>query len=460
MVSPLCLPPSNTQKEHTMKKTSKIFEIIRTELHSIKFLNDCKLFPKAFLRNRLLPLPVIFLFILNLLKKSIPNELVFFCEYCEIPESSRSAVTQARAKLSPNAFIKLNDILLKEFYNDNDFRTFQGLIILSMDSSTGQLPDSFQLSQKYGYASNQTKKKFPMARISQLFDVLNGITWDAKIVPYSIGERDIAIQHLEAIKQLGIDLKNILIIFDRGYPSLPLIVYLLKNGINFLMRSSRKFLKEVNEVVKSNKKDTTIEICLKRASPAAKAELNRLFPCVDFKDTITIRVVVATLSTGEEEILITSLLDKEQYPYKIFLKLYFKRWGVEESYKFYKSCIEIENFSGKSCVVIEQDFHAAVLASNARALLALEAEEEMTVLRDNSGTKEVKKYTYEINKKVSMEGLKNEFVAALLDPKVDLEHFCIKIKKKMKNNLYPIRPGRSFKRIRKHPHRKYHMNKR
>ena len=69
-----------------------------------------------------------------------------------------------------------------------------------------------------------------------------------------------------------------------------------------------------------------------------------------------------------------------------------------------------------------------------------------------------KKHNYEINKNVSVEALKHEFVAVLLDPYTNVEVFCKKTKDIMKEHLIPIRPGRSFKRIRKHPKKKFHMN--
>lgn len=203
-----------------------------------------------------------------------------------------------------------------------------------------------------------------------------------------------------------------------------------------------------------------IQLSLRRATRAAKAELKQLFPNLDFNEDITIRVVVITLSTGEKEVLITSLLDKKRYPYKIYLKLYFNRWGIEEGYKFLKVGVEVENFSGISCHAVEQDFYASVLAANARALLALEATEEITEKIENSGKSDMRKYIYSINKKVSMEKFKNTFIGMLLDVNQDIEEFCSKIKKKMKRHLCPIRPGRSFTRIRKYPNRKFHMNQR
>lgn len=437
-----------------MKKASYIFNLMRQLLNSEKFVTACKISQKSFSRDRILNFQVTTLFILNLVKKSIPKEIDNFCEYCDIQQVSRSAVTQARSKLSPVTFINLNNLLVKEFYTNNNIKTLFGFNLTSVDGSMVELPSSLNLLKKYGGATNQTEIQIPMARISKLYDPLNNIILDSIIAPYNANEREMAIQHFEALKSNEVDVTKLLSLFDRGYPSLALIVYLLRNRSEFVMRCNKRFLKEVNLIASSKKKDVVVKISLRRATPAAKVELKQLFPDLDFEDTISIRVIIVTLSTGEKEILITSLLNKKLYPYKIFIKLYFNRWGIEESYKFIKSEIEIENFSGTTCHAVEQDFYASILAANARSLVALEAmEEEQSV--PNS-----RKYMYAINKKISMEKFKNKFVEMLLNVDQNIEEFCTKIKGQIKRHLCPIRPGRTFRRVRKHPNRKFHMNQR
>src|SRR5262249_24954671 len=157
------------------------------------------------------------------------------------------------------------------------------------------------------------------------------------------------------------------VIFDRGYPSLKLIYYLLKNGINNIMRCGN-FLSEITAVKNSGKKDKVVKISLKRSCYDTRRELKTFFPDIDLDSHISIRVIFVTLKTGEKEVLITSLLDKTLYHYKIFKELYFLRWGIEESYKFLKNVVEIESFSGKTVIAVEQDFHATILAGNMHAL--------------------------------------------------------------------------------------------
>lgn len=449
---------AKTLRGDIMKKSTRIFEHLKFKIHTKDFIEEFKLSPKAFLRYRLLPFPVIFLFILNLLRKSIPTELNSFCKNAKTEKTTRSAITQARAKISSKAFIKLNNIVVEEFYKNNDYRTYKNFIILAIDGSTLQLPNSSEVLEKYGCMTNNTTEVMPGARVSIIYDILNKIVLHACLKEYKSDERDMAIEHIEALKALSVDLTKFLVIFDRGYPSVALMHYLSVNGINFLIRSGTGFLKEVNEVLNSKKRDQLITITPKRLKRITKSknQLDRLGLKVE-KD-IVFRVLIIDLMTGEKEILLTSLLCKKNYPYKIFKDLYFMRWGIEEGYKLIKA-IEIENFSGKSTLAVEQDFHATVLVANSHALLMLEAEEEIKET-EKIFLQTPKKYEYSINKKVSFDALKNEFVGLLLDPLSDVEEFCKKIKKTMKYDLIPKRPGRNYRRIRKNTRRKYHMNQR
>jgi len=98
--------------------------------------------------------------------------------------------------------------------------------------------------------------------------------------PYKSDERVMAIEHFEALRSSNIDLKRFLVIFDRGYPSLSLIYYLVRNEINFLIRCGTGFIKEVNEILKSNKRDEIIKITPQRLKQIhkSKKEIARLFP--------------------------------------------------------------------------------------------------------------------------------------------------------------------------------------
>jgi len=62
------------------------------------------------------------------------------------------------------------------------------------------------------------------------------------------------------------------------------------------------------------------------------------------------------LDSGEIELLMTSLIEREKYTYECFKALYFKRWGIETYYDRLKNILNLENFSGLTNQAILQDF--------------------------------------------------------------------------------------------------------
>jgi hypothetical protein len=451
MVYPSVLHTTVNPKRNTMKKkTHEILEKIRTLILSENFKTTNRSTNQDFIRNCRITFPILILAILNLMRKSLQSELNNLVKIIDMSTISKQVFSAARKKLLPTAFIHLNNALIEEFYCDNKFKKFLGYRLIAIDGSTLQLPESASIKEKYGTCSNG-KENMTMSRISYAYDPLNGITLDAIMNPYKDPERTIVFDHI--LKIPPSNTADDLFLFDRGYPSISLVFFLLHHGKHFVMRCSTAWLSLVKQVLKSGKKDVIIEINPRMLVGHKRKAFRNRFPLTCLKTFIKIRVLIIELSTGEKEILITSFLDKKTFPFEMFKDLYHLRWGAEENYKFYKVRIEIENFSGKTPHAIEQDFHATVFTENLRALLAQEAEEEEETYRGKY------KYEYKINKNISISILKDEIVKVLFDPEKDLKAFCIQTKELMKKSTIPIRPGRKFAHIRK-SRRKYSMNMR
>ena len=452
MVHPSVLHTTVNPKRSTMKKkTHEILEEIRTLILSENFKTAYRSTNKDFIRDCLITFPILILVILNLMRRSLQSELNNLVKVIYVPIISKQAFSAARKKLLPEAFIELNKKLIQEFYCDNEFKQFLGYRLIAVDGSTLQLPEGASIRDRYGACSNK-KEGMNMARISHAYDPLNGITLDAIMSAYAVPERTIAFDHI--LKIPPSNCAKDLYLFDRGYPSITFIFFLLIHKKDFVMRCSTAWLALVKHVLESGKRDVNIEINPWMLSGKKRKEFKIKLPGVCLKSFIKVRVLIIDLSTGEKEILITSLLDKNTYPYGIFKELYNLRWGGEENYKFHKVRIEIENFSGKTPHAIEQDFHATVFTGNVNALLTEEAEaEEEQTYRGKY------KYDYKINKNISISTLKDSIIGVLFDPKRDLKVFCEQTKTLMKKSTIPIRPGRKFARIRK-SNRKYPTNRR
>lgn len=280
-----------------MKKSECIFALLRDRIYSEEFKNKHKISEKAFIRNCILNFQFIVLFILNQIKKSNAAEIDSSNTFLEnVKKFTKSALSKARLKLSPKAFIELNNLLTEEFYrNKSTVKHFFNFIVFAIDGSKLQLPESDELISKYGSSSNQNGHTGTMALFSQCVDVINGIVFHAVLSPFKTSEKDLAIQHINEyiIKRNTFKcLMDGIILFDRGYPGLLLISKLFYNNIHFLMRYNTFFIKEVKEFVASGKKDGIVKIGLKRLSKLDREEILKECPGFNLNQKMLLRVVI------------------------------------------------------------------------------------------------------------------------------------------------------------------------
>ena len=392
----------------------------------------------------------IVLFIINLARKSLQLELYDFAEMSKSKDATKQAFSKARRKIDPAVFKLLNEKLVREFYTDNDFKTFKGFRVLLVDGSKIQLPSSPELISSYGSSGSLTHKGLPMAQASILFDALNKITIDSVISQYNTSEKDQALDLVDCLLGLNQKIKDLLI-FDRGYPSMHLILYLVENEKDFVMRCPSNFINEVRCAANQGSVDRIIKIeCTKLSQPTRRI-LGRKMESFDEKKIITLRLLSFDLKSGEKEILLTTLIDEEYSPKDLFY-LYRKRWDIEENYKFTKTIASVENFSGKSKLTVEQDFYATIFTCNIAWLFIQEVEDEIN--------KEGKKFKhqYKVNKNIGLGILKNKLIKTLILNE-SLDEFCNHVKSRMKKSLIPVRDGRSFPRT-KSKARNYAINRR
>lgn len=390
---------------------------------------------KDFTRNRKFPFEELVLCMLKLLRHNIQAELnSFFKELGHITKSSvkritSSAFVQSRRKLKPDFFFDLNNLIATEYYLDNDEKVdlYKGHRVLSVDGSTINLPLSTELKNMYGTFNNQKQTDdVIVARVSVLYDVLNELVLDGKLVPFSQGEVPLAYSHL---KYTG---KGDLIIMDRAYTSFDLAYKMQQRGVNFLCRCKHTFSKQVKIFYESGKLQEIIEI---------KSKQHKSFKGLPYKpeSTIQVRMLRIELSSGETEILMTSLTDTQKYLYEEFEQLYFKRWKVETFYNRFKNIIGEENFSGTSNQFIQQEFNCALYMSNMQTILMEDAQLQADKKYEN------RKYQYKINSSLSL-GFIRERLVQLFLKKANGDVLLKELEQLFIINVIPIRSGRNNKR--------------
>ena len=250
-----------------------------------------------------------------------------------------------------------------------------------------------------------------------------------------------------------IDTRKIIIIFDRGYPSLEMMQVLIKADIKFLFRTSAgRYKKEIGKI-KGVDEEIKVEATKSRIKTIEDKETREE---LEESGGIEVRFVKHVLDTGEKEILITNL-KKEEFTTEEIGELYFKRWKIELAYNIAKNRLDIQNFSGQSKIVIEQEFYAQMLMLNIAEDLRKEANKNI-----KTGIEQGRKYDYKVNMNTLVGMLRKKFiiiVAKILTEKTEeAKEEYRKLIKEIESDIIPIRPGRKNKREKYKGYNKYKKN--
>lgn len=333
--------------------------------------------------------------------KSLQNVVNEAMTGLEQPPVTASAYSQARYKLKHTAFIELNEAaVVQTQYGDGDYLRFWGLRVLAVDGSRITLPDNPAMREEFGtiaWTNGKTadlQGERPYAQASVLYDVLNRVALDATLGQAKAYEIDLAIAHLSHTRA------GDLLIMDRNYPSYRMLAELSRHGRDFAIRCSAASFVQARRMLKGE-------------GPAS--QVVTLTPCAGQRPSIrerglplslTVRLVRVLLSTGEYEVLVTSLLDDSRYPTEGFLELYQLRWEIETFYGLLKTRLALENFTGLSAEAVRQDFHATVYLSGLESLLTDTAQSML----DTKATQ----YPQTVNRSVSFNAIKNLALDLLL----------------------------------------------
>jgi len=407
---------------------------LRETLTSDGFIERHRRKATDFTRRRCLTFVVVVLFLLNLVKRALQDELDEYFRLLRGDELAvravtKSAFSQARQKLKYTAFIELNQAQVRYFWEHFEPETWQGFRLVAVDGSMGDLPHTQAVCEHFGVWHPAAGGVCPKARLSQMFDVLNRITIDALIAPKSQGERVLAAQHFQQLTSQA------LVLLDRGYPAFWLFAAIRARDAHFCARMSLSKWKVVAKFVASGQKEQVI--LLKADYQARKAcQEHGLSP-----EPMRLRLLRLELDNGQVCVLATSLVDTKLWDVSLFEELYALRWPVETDYEQMKSRLEVENWTGTSVQAIYQDFHAKVFTKNLAAILAAPTSEPIALKTQH------RKHRYQVNMANLLSKMKDTVILLLVrDNPLSL---LTRLWHLMMQTIEPVRPGRSNPRTKR-----------
>ena len=336
-----------------------------------------------------------------ILKKGMKSLQLMLNELMSVLETgtvSASAFSQARSHLCHTAFIELNQKAIVEvMYKNEDYEQFKNFRLLAIDGSKILLPNSKDTITAFGqiaYFHKNVQGKRTYAMASVLYDVLNKVAVDSVLAKAHAYEVDLAVNHHVPCTQ-----PNDLIIADRGYASYRFLATLLAYKRAFVIRCSSGSFAVVKNLFTGEGKADRIET-LQVPSNQRKAIAELKLP-----PTIQVRFVRLRLSTGEYEVLVTSLLDNAEFRIEDLAEIYRLRWEVENFYGIVKTRLTLENFTGKSAESVRQDFYATIYLAGLESILTADSNEVLV-------SKETR-YPQQVNKAVSFNAIKNQVMDLL-----------------------------------------------
>lgn len=423
------------------KRLEKILKMVYDKINSVQYMERSRLKKGDFTRNRKMSFVQTIAVLLTGMRESIQTTLIKFIEEHapDIDTYSKQAFSKGRLRVRPEAIRELIDTSVEAFYTSGTYDTYNGYRILAVDGSKLNLPCSEELISVYG---EQLTSGYPQVQAlsSCLYDVLNGIIIDTEIYPCRYRERDAAVNHVEFLKKSEHGTE--LVILDRGYPSAELLETFDNSDIYYLMRCSSEFCKRFS---------ITSDDCIitHRFKKHPYTATMRYVQCI---------IPYTDPETGEQkevlERLITNL-PQNKFDVESLKELYHLRWCVETEYRRFKEDMEIENFSGLSETVIRQDYYASIFLAN-MALISVYLNKDSI---DNvHNTDNDNKYVQRQNIKTTIECLTPKVVKMVLtDFKPKRTFIFLDIMRKLIKCTTPVKPGRSFPRVKKHKSAKFSM---
>lgn len=404
------------------KIASIISEVTRKAkglLESERFMQESRNRQTQFTRKRKLGFAGCMVLILMRLTKSLQVELLRYFERFAngIEAPSEQAFSKARQQIRPEAFEQLFHVTRDTVMKKRGIRRHKGYRVFGIDGSDTRLPDSKELREAFPDLGKENNS-VPHGRMSVMYELLDGYAVDGYLVSRDVGERELAMWHIEACERL-LCARDI-VLFDRGYPQHLLIRWLRKSKVKFVMRVSTNFSAAIDQC-KSDDADITLEYKGER--------------CI-------VRMVRVTLDTGEVETLITNL-PRKSFKREEFLELYAMRWGAEKGYDRVKNKLSLEKFSGKTLSSVQQEFYGTLFALNYATLIWVEGNEKLAEERVHKNNRN----DYIVNYDILVNELKHKLPAILnARSKGNADDILLRLKHNAMRHPSTVRPGRHFPR--------------
>ena len=396
--------------------------ILEEELQEVKTYTDPKkysLTKRAFSMNPNWKFIDYIMYILTNKGKSSTLEIENFVDkYFEGDESkliTKQNLSQQRKKISYTVFKDMNYKFIKKFYGSEEYNPyFNDHIVLLIDGSKSEIPNTPETKSDFNInEDNGTNKKASRTLFSTVTDAKYGIVLDAILGKANSSERELAKQHIKNIEGL-INLNKVILIFDAGYYSLELKLYLEKKGLKYIFRLAPNVYKD--EISQMQQMDEILKIentPNRRQNIKDKNTLKKVKKLPYIETRVGKIPIINQEENNDEMILLTNLTENQANIFELGA-LYAIRWEIEVNYDRLKNKMELENYGGKLEITISQDFYSSIYVFNLAMILRNNIQKHLE--RRNKKKRETEEKEYRTNINTLIGRIKNRLLELFTSP--------------------------------------------
>jgi Transposase DDE domain len=390
----------------------RIVQHLKRNLLADKTREKYRVSDKNFTRHRVLTFTIIAVSILRGHKFSLQNALnkVFQALGKLRLTPTKSALCQARQKISPELFVYLHQTARDDFYQlygeDDEVLTWRGHRVLAYDGTALNLPNTPDLQKAFSIQRNQKGAQGVQALAGVLYDVRNDIAIGAQLGPYQ-AEKNFLLNDLWSWTKPGD-----LIVMDRLFDDYAIISTAKRDRREVLIRCRRNSAAIIKEFAASEETERIVTLQMPKTSKTREYVSQNNLP-----ESVTVRLIKFRLESGEVEVLLTTLCDRRRYPTAEFKEVYHWRWNEEGFFDRIKNIFEVERFSGFSEIAIKQDFFGVIFLATLESILTKGPQSELA----EEDRRRRNKTQAMVNRSVSYVSLVDRAIQLLADPRTEPE---------------------------------------
>ncbi len=267
-----------------------------------------------------------------------------------IPSGNTAAYCKARHRIPTDLISNLAKYLGDSLYSSaKEALRWYGRSVKLVDGSTVSMPDTPENQKAYPQNSEQKAGLgYPIARILSINCLSTGAILDLNIGTYKSSEHSLLREKLDDFS------KNDVLLGDRYYCSYFLLANLYERGIDavFKMNARRKY--DFREGTRLGKGDHIVSW----KKPQRPTWMDK---CIydEMPNEITLREI-----KKNDTVIVSTLLNREDYPKNAIFKLYRDRWHIELDLRAIKQVMGMDILRCKCPDLILKEIWVFILAYN------------------------------------------------------------------------------------------------